>query len=261
MLFVTGIQAQKIDVRLTDLLPNTDGTSKAKSAMRGQQQEIDTTAVKNEINVSFNSDCTVKSFSAFAMVKEGYNCPTAELQELGVEIREKIGRMLILTIPAESLLKLGDIEAIESVNADKINRIMNENGRLKSRVSEVATEEMAVTKNHLPQAYTGKNVLVGIIDGGIDFNHAAFRNADGSTRIKMALRKSGDEFLEFTTDSRRRQGVRGDALRRRGARKGLTHTEVATVRGVVCYAHWQKQTLCRLSRRCSTTPRLKGNLV
>ena len=192
MLFVTGIQAQKIDVRLTDLLPNTDGTSKAKSAMRGQQQEIDTAAVKNEINVSFNSDGTVNSFSAFAMVKEGYNCPTAELQELGVEIREKIGRMLILTIPAESLLKLGDIEAIESVNADKINRIMNENGRLKSRVSEVATEEMAVTKNHLPQAYTGKNVLVGIIDAGIDFNHAAFRNADGSTRIKMALRKSGN---------------------------------------------------------------------
>ena len=73
--------------------------------MRGQQQEIDTAAVKQDINVSFNSDGTVKSFSAFAMVKEGYNCPTAELQELGVEIREKIGRMLILTIPAESLLK------------------------------------------------------------------------------------------------------------------------------------------------------------
>ena len=201
LLFVaTGIQAQKIDARLTTLLSSIDG-SKAKSAVRGQYQETDTAAVKQDINVSFNSDGTVKSFSTFAMVKEDYNCPTAELQELGVEIREKIGRMLILTIPAESLLKVGDIEAIEYVNADKINRIMNENGRLKSRVSEVATEEMAVTKNHLPQAYTGKNVLVGIIDTGIDFNHAAFRNADGSTRIKMALRKSGNELLEFTTDS------------------------------------------------------------
>ena len=201
LVFATGIQAQKIDARLTNLLSDANGVSKTKRAVRGQQQEIDTTAVKNEINVSFNSDGTVNSFSAFAMVKEGYNCPTAELQELGVEIREKIGRMLILTIPAESLLKVGDIEAIEYVNADKINQIMNENGRLKSKVSEVATVAMAVTKNHLPQAYTGKNVLVGIIDTGIDFNHAAFRNADGSTRIKMALSMSGDNLQEYTTES------------------------------------------------------------
>ena len=195
----TSIQAQKIDTRLTELLPCDNNVLSAKGT--SLNEKIDTAAVKQEINVTFNRDCSVKSFSAFAMVKENYSCPTAELQALGVEIREKIGRMLILTIPAESLLKVGDIEAIEYVNADKINRIMNENGRLKSRVSEVATEEMAVTKNHLPQAYTGKNVLVGIIDTGIDFNHAAFRNADGSTRIKMALRRDGDNLQEYTTAS------------------------------------------------------------
>ena len=71
LVFATGIQAQKIDARLTNLLSDANGVSKTKRAVRGQQQEIDTTAVKNEINVSFNSDGTVNSFSAFAMVKEG----------------------------------------------------------------------------------------------------------------------------------------------------------------------------------------------
>ena len=42
---------------------------------------------------------------------------------------------------------------------------------------------------------------VGIIDTGTRLQSAAFRNADGSTRTKMALRKSGNELLEFTTDS------------------------------------------------------------
>ena len=195
----TSMLAQKIDARLTNLLPSHDQTMSTHRA--SQNEQIDTATVKQEINVSFNSDGSVKTFSAFAMVKEGYSCPTAELQALGVEIREKIGRMLILTIPAESLLKLDGMEAIAYVTADQMNQIMNENGRLKSKVSEVATEEMAVTKNHLPQAYTGKNVLVGIIDIGIDFNHAAFRNADGSTRIKMVLRRDGDNLLEYTTAS------------------------------------------------------------
>ena len=40
-------------------------------------------------------------------------------------------------------------------------------------------------------------MLVGIIDIGIDFNHAAFHNANGSTRIKMALVSEGGTLLEL----------------------------------------------------------------
>lgn len=201
LLFVaTGIQAQKIDARLTNLLSDANGVSKTKSAVRGQQQEVDTAAVKQKINVSFNSDCTVKSFSAFAMLKKGAECPTDVLQKLGIEIRKQIGRMLILKVPAESLLALNDIDEIESVSADQMNQLMNNVAREKSRVTEIATMEKAQLHS-LPQDYTGKGVLVGIIDAGIDYNHAAFRNADGSTRIKLALVLSmeTDNYDEYTS--------------------------------------------------------------
>ena len=200
LVFATGIQAQKIDARLTNLLPDANGVSKTKSAMRGQQQVIDTAAVKQRINVSFNSDCTIKSFSVIAMLKEGAESPMALLQKLGVEIRDAIGRMLILTVPAESLMALDDIDEIESVSADQKTRLMNNIAREKSRVTEIATMEKAQLHS-LPQAYTGKGVLVGIIDSGIDYNHAAFRNADGSTRIKLALVLSmeTDNYDEYTS--------------------------------------------------------------
>ena len=200
LVFATGIQAQKIDARLTNLLSDANGVSKTKRAVRGQQQEIDTAAVKQDINVSFNSDGTVKSFSVIVMLKEDAECPTTLLQKLGVEIRDVIGRMLILTVPAESLTALGDLDEVESVRADQMCQVMNNIGRDKTNVSEVNTLEKALSHN-LPQAYTGKGVVVGVVDTGIDYNHAAFRNADGSTRVKMAFRFISNTGYETYTAS------------------------------------------------------------
>ena len=184
MLLTAGAAAQKIDERLLSLLPRT-GLRAEVAAER--TPDIDTAAVKQQLNVSFNEDGSVRSFSAIAMLKDGDACPDARLQKLGIELREEIGRMLILRVPAESLTALDGIDEIERVRADRMYRLMNDKAREKSRVEEVATWEKAAA-HHLPQAYTGKGVLVGIIDCGIDFNHAAFRNADGSTRVKYAIR-------------------------------------------------------------------------
>lgn len=49
---------------------------------------------------------------------------------------------------------------------------------------EAGTDDIHSGKS-LPQAYTGKGVVVGIVDAGFDYLHSAFRNpADGSLRIK-----------------------------------------------------------------------------
>ena len=201
LVFATGIQAQKIDARLTNLLSDANGVSKTKRAVRGEQQEIDTAAVKQDINVSFNSDGMVKSFSVIVMLKEDAECPTASLQKLGVNIREVIGRMLILTVPAESLTALGNLDEVESISADQRCQVMNNIGRDKTNVSEVNTLEKALSHN-LPQAYTGKGVVVGVVDTGIDYNHAAFRNADGSSRVKMAFRfLTNTSYEVYTTAS------------------------------------------------------------
>ena len=184
MLLTAGAAAQKIDERLLSLLPRNNARAEVAPENR---EPIDTAAVKQQLNVSFNEDGSVRSFSAIAMLKDGDACPDARLQKLGIRVRDKIGRMLILRVPAESLTALNGIDEIERVRADRMYRLMNDKAREKSRVEEVATWEKAAAY-HLPQAYTGKGVLVGIIDCGIDFNHAAFRNADGSTRVKYAIR-------------------------------------------------------------------------
>ena len=54
---------------------------------------------------------------------------------------------------------------------------------------DVARKEAGTDDIHkgtsLPQPYTGKGVVVGIVDAGFDYLHAAFRNPeDGTLRIK-----------------------------------------------------------------------------
>ena len=208
MFVATSAQAQKIDNRLVNLLSSRHRTMAVDGSSAGQ--EIDTAAVKQDINVSFNSDCSVKSFCVIATLKEGAECPVAQLRQLGIVVMEEIGRMLILNVPAESLLALNDMDEIESVGADTMNQIMNNNARQKSNVS-IVSNSLLAKLSCLPQAYTGKGVLVGIVDSGIDYNHAAFRNSDGSSRVKYAIKytSAGDyneyrdqeEIAALTTDT------------------------------------------------------------
>lgn len=66
---------------------------------------------------------------SIATLKEGAERPTAQLQQLGVKTIDEIGRMLILQVPAESLLALNDMDEIESVGRILLRRLGRIYGR------------------------------------------------------------------------------------------------------------------------------------
>lgn len=193
LLLAAGAPAQKIDAGLMRLLPKAHAGARVAPE---QPRSVDTAAVKRLMNVSFNADGSVRRFSVVATLSEGAACPREQLEELGIALQEEIGQMLVLSVPAEHLTALAGIEGIESVSADRMNDLENNNARVKNGVDEVATLEKAAA-HHLPQAYTGKGVLVGVIDDGIDYRHAAFRTADGSTRIKYLIDYKDGTPIEY----------------------------------------------------------------
>ena len=56
--------------------------------------------------------------------------------------------------------------------------VMNDTMRVRNKINEIHNGDFP-----LMSGYTGKNVIVGIIDGGLDFRHGDFQNSDGSTRV------------------------------------------------------------------------------
>ena len=123
LLLTVGINAQKIDQRLTQLVE--------KSAQRRAQgaEPLDPKAVNKTIAASFNADGTIASFSGIAILKDGAECPTARLEQMGVEVRFQIGKMVALNIPADKLQALEEVEEISYVKADEMLRPTNDVAR------------------------------------------------------------------------------------------------------------------------------------
>ena len=142
--------------------------------------------MRQQIAIDFNADGTPRSMSAIATLKEGAECPTEQLEQMGIEIRYQIGDMVVLNIPADKLLQLEQVEAFSYIRADEMMSKMNDRAREATNVAKVNTAAAAAAQQ-LPKAYTGEGVVIGVIDSGIDFNHAAFRKADGTTRIKKVI--------------------------------------------------------------------------
>ncbi len=179
LLLMTGAYAQKIDQRLTNLVNQV-------SLRRAQGlHPIDAKAVNRSMAVDFNADGTIRAFSAIATLNKGAECPTAQLEQMGITVRYAVGNQAALIIPADKLTALEQIKEIRFVSADLMKQRTNDLARKETK-ADIAGDATRAIAAGLPKAYTGKGVVLGIIDDGIDFNHAAFRNADGSTRVKRA---------------------------------------------------------------------------
>ena len=213
LLTVGEILAQKIDSRLTRI---------AEQSVQRRSQggpAIDTAAVKKRIFVNFNSDGTLQWMSVIAMMNEGGECPTERLQQMGIEVVHVLGRMVTMRVPADKLQLLEQVEEFTYVMPDEIKDRMNDAARKATGVDDVNNTASAQAQQ-LPKAYTGKGVVTGIIDGGIDFNHAAFYDAEGNSRVvKVIYVDSKTKKLVEVTDAAEIKKLTSDDIDSHG-----THT-------------------------------------
>ncbi|MBQ5980873.1 MAG: S8 family serine peptidase [Prevotella sp.] len=171
--------AQKVDQRLTCLASQT-------SAHRVQGKQISLNALTDRLSVGYTQDGKIGSVCVQAYLKANAECPTKLLEQKGITVRFVVDNVAVLSVPLDKVAELENIDEILFAKADELQEMDNDAARSMSN-SYPITDENAATSEGLPQAYTGKGIVFGIIDGGIDFNHAAFRDKQGNTRIKRAV--------------------------------------------------------------------------
>ena len=117
----------------------------------------------------------------------------AQIRETGATVLSKLGHQAVISIPADNVDDLVAIEGVKKVDATS-------KGQLKTDVSLVETGVSLIdgTVPGLEEVYTGKGVTICLVDMGFDFQHPAFKDADGNTRLRCVYlpgNNNGHKFI------------------------------------------------------------------
>ena len=106
-----------------------------------------------------------------------------QMNEMGGDIRVVMGNQLLVDLPMTRLDEMAAIDGVLLVDIPSSGRQRTDTARKASQVDEVHAGK-AEGLPDLPQAYTGKGIIIGVIDNGYDYTHPMFKDKDGNLRIK-----------------------------------------------------------------------------
>ena len=112
-----------------------------------------------------------------AMIEFNGQQALAELKSQGVQVHRVRGNIAIVTLPTADVERISDLKCVRRM---ELSRPVYQKMDIVRRVTGIDKIHQGV---NLPQAYTGKGVVTGIVDGGIDPNHINFLKPDGTTRF------------------------------------------------------------------------------
>ena len=115
--------------------------------------------------------------NVMAMIEFTGNNALSELEAQGVKVLRVRGNIAIVMVPTADVERISDLRCVHRL----------ELSRPVYQKMDIVRQVTGIDKIHkgveLPQAYTGKGVVTGIVDGGIDPNHINFLKPDGTTRF------------------------------------------------------------------------------
>jgi subtilisin family serine protease len=104
-------------------------------------------------------------------------------------------------IPTDKIMEVAALPNVTNIEVGEIMQTHNDQQRTLTRAYDAITNSSAAQALGITSPYTGKGVIVGIIDQGIDFQHIAFKDKNGKSRIIRALTLKAGSTLNYDVHS------------------------------------------------------------
>lgn len=104
----------------------------------------------------------------------------ADIEQLGGFVGTRLGNLATVTLPVDQIENLADYASIKKISVARLLRLKNDKAR--AAIGQDNIHDGKVSKT----VFTGKGVIYGFCDSGVDFKHLAFQDADGNHRFAYA---------------------------------------------------------------------------
>lgn len=138
--------------------------------------------------------------SSFVRLDNENNTYAIEAKGAIVQCRFSNGLITAL-IPVDSIESVAAIADVKKVSVARRMSMMGNKARQATNTDDVLTQSTDAIAAGLSNKYDGSGVVLGVIDTGIDFNHIAFKDANGNSRIKTAYVYNGSSAKEYSGSS------------------------------------------------------------
>lgn len=119
----------------------------------------------------------------------------ALIRQTGATILSKLGHQAVVCIPVNRVNDLAAIDGVTFIDAPSKSRLATDYSLIETRVSEIdGTTQGSGT------AYTGKGVTICMVDLGFDFQHPAFKDANGNSRLRCVYLPYDEGGRKFTIE-------------------------------------------------------------
>lgn len=148
---------------------------------------------------------SVETYHVNALVKLQAGTDESVVEELGANIVNRIGDVLIISVPLKNVEQISKLSGVQRVELDRKSRPMMREARKSGNIDAIISGEGL--DGH---SFDGSGVVAGIFDTGIDPNHPNFagrdmiflnyyvNNVSGQGMLDIW---EGDEIKDFTTDN------------------------------------------------------------
>ena len=102
----------------------------------------------------------------------------AQLSAMGVKVNCRFGDIVTAQIPVDKVGEVSRLAQVRYMQLAQRMSVCNYNARRLTSVDEVHLAK------GISRSYTGKDVIVGMVDVGIDFNSVEFSDKQGGSRVK-----------------------------------------------------------------------------
>ena len=119
------------------------------------------------------------------------------LRAMGVKLQGRLGQQVAAAIPLDLLKQVEDIQGVIRIGTGgPAPKLLTDVSRGEIGVSDIdGTRGMVGDKS-----YSGKGVTIAIIDGGFDYQHPAFKDSEGRSRIKAVYSPFDDSGRKVNVD-------------------------------------------------------------